>query len=79
MSQAYTELARLVTTQIPVTTSSFDSPLVVDATGLSLNPSRLRPGEKGAFFRVWFHGDRAPDDLVGEEFVYRTECGDIER
>jgi hypothetical protein len=27
----------------------------------------------GRFYRVWFHGNSLPDDLMGAEFVYRTD------
>ena len=29
--------------------------------------------EYGRFYRVWFHGNSLPDDLMGSEFIYRTE------
>jgi hypothetical protein len=41
----------------------------------SIDPSLLfeLSSEYGRFYRVWFHGNSLPDDLMGAEFIYRTD------
>ena len=57
LAMAYRNLERCVVSSVPPIDASL--PQEVSAT-------------LGRFYRVWFHGG-APDELIGTEFVYRTE------
>jgi len=58
LTHVYERLARTVVSQVPHIDNTLEQAVNV---GIPL----------GNFYRVWFHGG-APDELIGEEFVYRT-------
>lgn len=62
LSHVYDRLARTVVAQVPTVDNTIQQDVNV---GLPL----------GRFYRVWFHGG-APDELIGEEYVYRSTEND---
>ena len=59
LTHVYDRLARTVVSQVPNIDNTLEQAVNV---GTPL----------GRFYRVWFHGG-APDELIGAEFVYRTQ------
>jgi hypothetical protein len=59
LTHVYERLARTVVSQVPNIDTTLEQAVNV---GIPL----------GRFYRVWFHGG-APDELIGAEFVYRTQ------
>ena len=59
LTHVYERLSRTVVSQVPTIDNTLEQAVNV---GIPL----------GRFYRVWFHGAGAPDELIGAEFVYRT-------